>query len=109
MALDSTDNPRYGMNASPEIKETKPSTTVKHDAGFSWSLYENTAAKAQNINAIGVTIPCIGLESSGNNPTPIVASPVIRNKTKKTRDELNLRIKRDERKTLSHIITVDAL
>ena len=56
-----------------------------------------------------VTIPCIGLESSGNTPTPIVASPVVRNNTKKTSDELNLRIKRDERNMLISRITVDVL
>jgi hypothetical protein len=88
-ALESTLNPRYGINIIPEINETAPKTTEKYEAGLSCILYDNKAARAPKIKATGVTIPCIGLESSGNTPTPIVASPVIRNNTKKILDELN--------------------
>lgn len=97
------------MKASPETSEIAPKTTEKYEAGPWWSLYDAMAAKAPKINPIGVTIPCIGLESSGNTPTPMVAKPVIRNRMKKRRDWLKLRISMDETNTLTPRMIVDVL
>jgi len=109
MTLDSTDNSRYGVKTSPETIDTAPKTTEKIEAGLSCILYEHNAAKAPKIKAMGVTIPCIGLESSGKTPAPTVANPVIRNNTKNIRDELNRLINIEAITTVAPRIIVDVL
>jgi len=99
----------YGINTKPAIIDPVPNIIDKYERGLVCTLKEKVAASPPKIRVIGVTIPCIGLESSGKKPSPMVASPAMSKNEKNNLDGLNRWMRKDAVTTHTPSMNVEEL
>ncbi len=86
-----------------------PNTIYRYERGLDCTLKAKAPANPPKIRVIGVTIPCIGLESSGKTPRPIAPSPAMSNSAKNNLDGLNRWIRKEAVTTHNPNRNVEAL
>ena len=97
------------MNNKPTTIDPAPNIIDKYERGLDCALKEKAPANPPKIRVIGVTIPCIGLESSGKTPRPMVPSPATSNSAKNSLDGLNRRMRKEAVTTHTPSRNVEAL